>query len=377
MDGLIEPNLHPIFVHFVVGLLFTSAIVLAVGAFAPSGTRWRSPLVTAGDWMLALGLVAAVGAVIAGFEAYYTVAHDGPSHAAMTTHRNWALAAAGVFLALGVWRWMRRPDAPGPLFALAGIAAAALLTVTAWWGGVVVFEHGVGVQSLPEASGDGHDHDHGDGGHGDGGHGDGGHGEAGHHDAGADSPAGSSSDGHHDGEGTQQGDHAHDGGEAHDHGAQAGADQRENGARLAGTPGEVADAFHAALASSNEGRVRALLSGDVVILEGGGAERSLEQYASHHMMSDMAFLSSVESEQLSRTSQDHGETAWVATETALRGTYDGREVAVKSQETLVLRREGEGWVIEHVHWSNSALGEDDVPQATQDEEEHDHSGHEH
>ena len=118
MDSLIEPNLHPIFVHFVVGLLFTSALALAASSFTPADARWRSTLQAAGDWMLALGILAALGAVIAGFEAYYSVAHDGPSHAAMTTHRNWALPTTAVFAGLGVWRWLKRSEQPGTLFAL-------------------------------------------------------------------------------------------------------------------------------------------------------------------------------------------------------------------------------------------------------------------
>ena len=40
MDSLIEPNLHPIFVHFVVGLLFTSALALAASSFTPADARW-------------------------------------------------------------------------------------------------------------------------------------------------------------------------------------------------------------------------------------------------------------------------------------------------------------------------------------------------
>ncbi|TGY88441.1 DUF2231 domain-containing protein [Marinicauda algicola] len=350
MDNLIEPNLHPVFVHFVVGLLFSGALVLAVAAFVPGAARWRSAMLAGGDWMLALGLLAAVGALVAGFQAYYTVAHDAASHAAMTTHRNWALVTASVFAALGAWRWMIRHDGPGPLFAAAALAAAALLAVTAWWGGVVVFEHGVGVQSLPAASGEGHDHAHGEGGHGDS-----------HDEASA-----AQQDGH---------EHAAPSGEGRDGHSQEGVHAPETGS--AGTPEAAADAFHAALAGSHEAQVRALLSGDVLILESGGAERSLEQYASHHMMADMAFLSNVESERLSRTSKVHGDAAWVATESALRGTHQGREIAVKAQETLVLRRRGEGWVIEHVHWSNSPLGEDEVAQEVPAAEEHDHGDHEH
>ncbi|GGE39115.1 hypothetical protein GCM10011367_11930 [Marinicauda pacifica] len=366
MDNLIEPNLHPIFVHFVVGLLFTSALALAISAFAPADTRWRSTLQAAGDWMLGLGILAALGAVIAGFDAYYSVAHDGPSHEAMTTHRNWALPTAAAFISLGIWRWLKRSERPGALFGLAGLAAAALLTVTAWWGGALVFRHGLGVESLPAATGEGHDHDHGDGGHG--------------HDETA--AAESESEHAHDQSSGDQ-EHAHDGGTPSDH-ARASEEGRSPTSAPAhsapGTPEATALAFHSALASQDEAQVRSLLAEDVLILESGSAERSLEQYASHHMMSDMAFLSSVSRETLSQTAEIFGDMAWVATETVLRGRFNEREIAVKSQESLVMRREGESWIIEHVHWSNSSLQnglsvEESDRQGSEDE--HDHADHDH
>lgn len=350
MDTLIEPNLHPILVHFVVGLLFTGAIVQAVTAFSPSGARWRSALQAAGDWMLALGLVAAVAAVLAGFEAYYSVDHDAASHAAMTTHRNWALAAASTFLALGVWRFVQRKQAPGALFAVASLAAAALLTVTAWWGGTVVFQHGVGVERLPEVSGDGHDHDHGDDGHG----------------------AGESET---DSAPAEEAGHAHEDGHQDDGHHQAATEG-------AATPEAAAGAFHQALSEGDAQRVRALLDPGVLILESGGVERSLEEYASGHMNSDMAFMQAVSSQRLSRHSRTSADMAWVATETALRGTYNDRDIAVKSQETLVLQRADGQWRIVHVHWSNSPLPADAAPAAEGDEDEgepdgHDHGDHEH
>lgn len=349
MTDLIEPNLHPIFVHFTVGLLFTGAIALSLSGFIPGQARWRGALRVAGDWMLGLGLVAAIGAVIAGFEAYYSVAHDAPSHAAMTTHRNWALGTAALFAGLGVWRVVRGFSAPGPLFSLAALAAAGLLTVTAWWGGHLVFHHGVGVESLPEAHGEGHDHAHGPG-------------EA--HEADEDHHAGE--DGGHAGHG-DTGDHAHGEGEA----------------APAGSPQAAADAFLHALREGDEAGVRALLAGDVLILEGGGAERSLEEYAAHHMNSDMAFMQALSVKQLSRTVRTRGDAAWVASQYALRGTYRERGIAVKSQETLVLRREDEGWLIEHIHWSNSQLAEPDRPTETGAEPadnehgDHEHGDHEH
>lgn len=165
MESLIEPNVHPILVHFVVGLLISATGVLVLAAVIPPGSGMKPSLITAGDWMLSLGLVSLVLAIAAGFQAYFTVAHDTPSHEAMTTHRNWALATAAAFLVIGAWRLPSRGRSPSVLFAIGLIVAAGLLTTTAWWGGRLVFHHGLGVMSLPQTESEepdyqngGHDH---------------------------------------------------------------------------------------------------------------------------------------------------------------------------------------------------------------------------
>lgn len=160
MGGFIEPNIHPILVHFAYALSLSALAVYILGRLLPIGPR-RDSTQPAGDWMLALGSIAIVATIAAGFYAYYTVAHDGPSHAAMTTHRNWAVPSGTAVLILAVWRFFKRAKAPSALF-LGLLAAASLsLSVAAWWGGNIVFKYGIGVQSLPTVTGDGHDHEHG------------------------------------------------------------------------------------------------------------------------------------------------------------------------------------------------------------------------
>ena len=160
MGGFIEPNIHPVLVHFAYALTVSSALAYLACRFLPAG-GWRDSLKPAADWMLAIAAFTIVATVAAGFYAYYTVAHDAPSHEAMTTHRNWAVPSGLLVLALGSWRWFSREKAPGGLFAATMAAAAFLLSVTAWWGGTIVYKYGLGVQSLPASTGNGHDHDHG------------------------------------------------------------------------------------------------------------------------------------------------------------------------------------------------------------------------
>ncbi|MFD0986359.1 DUF2231 domain-containing protein [Methyloligella solikamskensis] len=161
MTGLIEPNIHPIFVHFAVALLFTASVATIVASIGRTA-RWSGSLQTAADWMLLLGWLAAAGAVMAGFDAYHEVTQDEASHAATHIHRNWALATFTAFTLLGAWRLFRRNSPPSIVFAICLLAAAAPLTVTAWWGGRLVFRYGLGVQSLPDPSGEAGGHSHGD-----------------------------------------------------------------------------------------------------------------------------------------------------------------------------------------------------------------------
>lgn len=160
MSSLIEPNIHPVLVHFAFALSVSASLAYIVSALPLAG-RFRDTLRPAADLMLAFGVVAILATVAAGFQAYYSVAHDGPSHAAMTTHRNWAVPTSLFILALAGWRYATRNTPPRGIFIALMAMGALSLSVTAWWGGNLVFKYGLSVQSLPAVIGDGHDHDHG------------------------------------------------------------------------------------------------------------------------------------------------------------------------------------------------------------------------
>jgi len=157
----IIPNWHPIFVHFTVALIVTSAILYLVGNFTAT-LKWGQELLITARWCLWLGAFAAIATIIAGLIAYYTVAHDTASHLAMTEHRNWAIATVIVILCVALWSWrlIYKHKSTPILFIIAMIAVAGLVMVTAWHGAEVVYRYGIGVQSLPQVSGTGHAHDH-------------------------------------------------------------------------------------------------------------------------------------------------------------------------------------------------------------------------
>ncbi len=161
MNIEIIPNWHPIFVHFTVGLLSISALLYLAGLVLK-----KQNLLIAARWNLWIGAAMTVGTVLAGLYAYSTVAHDGPSHAAMTDHRNWALPTAGIFVVLALWAaWTQRgAKVVSPVFVAVMLLASGLLAVTGYKGGEAVYRHGVGVMRMPKI--------HGDGGHGSHSHGD-------------------------------------------------------------------------------------------------------------------------------------------------------------------------------------------------------------
>jgi ketosteroid isomerase-like protein len=116
--------------------------------------------------------------------------------------------------------------------------------------------------------------------------------------------------------------------------------------------GKIVKQFHHALQTGNEAIVRQSLAENVQIYEGGKVERSLADYASHHMHADMAYLNG-----LTITLKEHQVTITgdIAISTAIshtRGEFKGKSVDSITMETLVLVKLVDGsWKITHVHWS--------------------------
>jgi len=316
----IIPNWHPIFVNFTVALFIVSMLLHIVVLLAPNAP-WRNACLAAAHWNLALGAVFALITVGTGLNAYYTVAHDSPSHAAMTDHRNWALATAAVIVGLALWQWTQRHRGTqtNVLLAITLVLAGGLLTVTAWKGAELVFRYGLGVMALVEAEGPGHSHEH----------------DAGEHESSDVAPA-------------QE--HAPDPPAGHDHGA------HDHGSPAVDVPRDgpvfALNSFHAALNSGDEQTAMSALSPDVLIFESGGAERSRAEYASHHMKSDMAFLAQMGHDEISQNASEQGDTAWIVTESRIYGHYKDKDIDIVSTETAVLKLGEDGWKIVHLHWSS-------------------------
>jgi len=124
------------------------------------------------------------------------------------------------------------------------------------------------------------------------------------------------------------------------------AQAQENG------PVDVVRAFYVALAAGDSAAALEMLAPDAVVLEVGGVEASRDEYASHHLRSDIAFISSVTREVTREFSGMEGDIAWVLGEASVRGTFRGRPVDSVVAETMILRRTPSGWRIMHIHWSS-------------------------
>ena len=114
----------------------------------------------------------------------------------------------------------------------------------------------------------------------------------------------------------------------------------------------VVDRFSKALASVDFKTVEASLDPAALILESGGAERNRAQYMGHHAIADALFLGNAHLALQRRIARIDGNTAWVASESEIHASEDGKPVTLLSTETMILHKSADGWRIVHIHWSS-------------------------
>ncbi|AXR06700.1 YybH family protein [Salinimonas sediminis] len=127
----------------------------------------------------------------------------------------------------------------------------------------------------------------------------------------------------------------------------------EHQSKLSGSetvPGQVVLAFHKALREQNEVTAKSLLSDNVIIVEGGGIERSAQEYASHHMLSDMKFVGTLSSELREHKVTEYGDSA-TSLSVSKNTTESGK--TYRSYETAILTKRNGKWKIAHLHWSTA------------------------
>lgn len=150
-------NWHPLIVHFPIAFLTGFFLLELIGVVLKQpGLRYGA------SWMLYLGTLGAIAAAIAGLVAADTVPHGSGVHEIMEWHERLGLTIAGLSSVLAIWRLLGRERISAMAEALHLFVGAMVVTAIVFaadLGGLMVYQHGVGVKSLQLADDHHHRHD--------------------------------------------------------------------------------------------------------------------------------------------------------------------------------------------------------------------------
>lgn len=128
--------IHPALVHFPVALWPVSLLWDIVGLWRGDPLWWQLSF-----WCLALGLIAALPAIAAGFMDYTSLPNDHPALGTANAHM---LIMASATIAFLVSLLVRGGPAATTLAIGFSALGTALLVAGGWLGGTLVYRHGVG-----------------------------------------------------------------------------------------------------------------------------------------------------------------------------------------------------------------------------------------
>ena len=110
-------------------------------------------------------------------------------------------------------------------------------------------------------------------------------------------------------------------------------------------------AYHSAEAAGDSLAMLALLTDDAVILESGGAQTK-QEFRTHHVAADIAFVRSVKIERSAIRIAVRGDVAWAWSTSTAQGESSGRTVNSSGAELMVLVKTAGSWKISAIHWSS-------------------------
>ena len=132
-------QMHPALVHLPVALL-----PLALGADVLGRATGNQALLSFGQKAICVAAVGALGAVASGLIAGEEVNVEGDSRAMLITHRNLNFLATLAATGMAIWRATHRR--PSALYLGVGAAGVGIVAYTAYLGGKLVYDTGVGVE---------------------------------------------------------------------------------------------------------------------------------------------------------------------------------------------------------------------------------------
>ncbi len=153
-------NLHPLFVHFPIALFLLVPLIDLISIIRREGWYHRASLL-----VLFLGVLSAAAAATTGLMAADTVPHPSDVvRSLLETHETFALTTLGVAVAILLWRLaVLRKQTRGMLVAILAaeiVLLGGLVAATGYFGGELVFGHGVGTALTAEQPvGQGHAHE--------------------------------------------------------------------------------------------------------------------------------------------------------------------------------------------------------------------------
>jgi uncharacterized membrane protein len=133
-------ELHPAMVHFPIAFLPTALAADALGEITGNET-----LRAVGKHGMALAAGSAVVSAVLGLIAQEEVKAEGHAHDLLVTHRNLNLGLTALAVAMAAGRAKRRR--PGLGYLLLGAAGLGVMNYSAYLGGHMVYDHGVGVKA--------------------------------------------------------------------------------------------------------------------------------------------------------------------------------------------------------------------------------------
>ncbi len=134
-------ELHPALVHFPLVLLPLSAAIDLIAG--PLGKREWHPLAFA---VLVAGTLSAIGSVVSGNDAAASNRADGSIAILIERHEDWATASLFLCLLIALGRLPFQLQGRDPrIWAIAALLASVVLWIAAYFGGELVYDHGVGV----------------------------------------------------------------------------------------------------------------------------------------------------------------------------------------------------------------------------------------